>query len=174
MIERSGEAKLKAMIPAGARPMSSTLHASLASRPVTALVLGLAHVGLRVADAERSGHFYRLFGFEWAWRGTADGVHIMRHRSGLELNLIERADAGEPNLLVDRQPRSPGYTHVALRVGDVRAVAAQMAQAGIRITEGPLELSDGSTALFVRDPDGNVVEFSQPAAATGRFLDWVE
>jgi lactoylglutathione lyase len=154
--------------------MTSGLSGPLAGRPASAQVLGLAHVGLRVADAERSGHFYRMFGFEWAWRGHADRVHVMRHGSGLELNLVERADAAGPNLLMDERPRSPGYTHVALRVRDVRAMAAQLAQAGIRITEGPLALADGSTALFVRDPDGNVVEFSQPGASNGRFLDWLE
>lgn len=132
-------------------------------------VLGLAHVGLRVADAERSGRFYRMFGFEWGWRGPAERVHVMRHPSGLELNLVERADAGEPNVLMDERPGSPGYTHVALQVGDAHACAAALARGGIRITEGPLEFTDGSTALFVRDPDGNVVELSQPAAPKGRF-----
>jgi len=166
--------KLAAVIFAGAAPMTPDRPDPPTTRPVSTQVLGLAHVGLRVADAERSGHFYRLFGFNWGWRGHAERVHVMHHDSGLELNLIERADPGEPNLLLDQRPRSPGYTHVALRVGDARALAAQLAQAGIRITEGPVELADGSTALFVRDPDGNVVEFSQPAVPKGSFLDWVE
>lgn len=65
-------------------------------------------------------------------------------------------------MLLDEDRRAPGYTHVALQIRDVREAATRLTQLGIRITEGPVRFGDGSTSLFVRDPDGNVVELSQP------------
>jgi catechol 2,3-dioxygenase-like lactoylglutathione lyase family enzyme len=127
----------------------------------------MAHVGLRITDAERSGAFYRPLGFEWVRRDDHEQVHVLRHPGGIEINLIERADAGKANVLMDTCQRCPGYTHMALRVADVRTVAALLTHFGIILTEGPVRFGDGSTSVFVRDPDGNVVEFSEPAAGDG-------
>ena len=57
-----------------------------------------------------------------------------------------------------------GYTHMALEVTDGAAVKEQLDGAGIPIT-GTAELLDGAVFFFVRDPDGNIIEFHQPGAA---------
>jgi len=48
--------------------------------------------------------------------------------------------------------KHPGITHLALAVSG-------LARQGIRVTEGPVALPDGSSMIFVRDPDNNVIEF---------------
>ncbi|MBI2586331.1 MAG: VOC family protein, partial [Rhodospirillales bacterium] len=40
---------------------------------------------------------------------------------------------------------------------------ALLEKAGVAITEGPITFDDGATAIFVRDPDRNVIEFNQKA-----------
>ena len=65
---------------------------------------------------------------------------------------------------MDVSATNTGYAHMALEVTDGAAVKEQIDGAGIPITE-IVELPDGAVFFFVRDPDGNVIEFHQPGAA---------
>ena len=80
------------------------------------------HIGIRVGDLDRALAFYRVLGFELVRRAEGDDVAIIRNEHGVELNLVFNADAGNPaaNILMDVPEKFPGYTHVALRVGDDR------------------------------------------------------
>ena len=121
------------------------------------LISGLAHIGLRVHDAARSRAFYEKLGFVWAWGPFGpDNVGAMTHASGLELNFIVNAPgAARPNILMDVPEKFPGITHIALKIADVAATNAALAAAGIAISG-----TRGAVALFVRDPDGNVIELA--------------
>jgi len=70
-------------------------------RPVSINIQGLAHIGIRVHDLERSVTFYELLGFEkTAGPLGPEPVAILEHPSGLELNLVLNASkASEPNIL---------------------------------------------------------------------------
>ncbi len=141
--------------PAGAREP----HRS-ASLELTAL----NHVGIRVAERERSLAFYRKLGFEEVAWYAAPRVAILRNTVGLELNLIVNAnDAnGGRNVLMDVDPvKYAGYTHAAFRVASASATAASLTELGIPISEGPVNLGGKYLALFVRDPDGNVIELGE-------------
>ncbi len=82
----------------------------------------------------------------------------------MEVNLIlNAAKASVPNVLMDFEEKHPGYTHIALSIGDVKATQAALEAAGITITEGPVALAEGVTGIFVRDPDRNVIEFNHKA-----------
>ncbi len=74
------------------------------------------------------------------------------------------ADVAEDNLLIGVPTTHTGYIHMALEVTDGAAVKEEPDGAGIPITE-TVELPDGAVFFFVRDPDGNVIEFHQPGAA---------
>ena len=132
-------------------------------------ITGIAHVGIRVHDLARSRAFYEDLGFVFvAGPLGPEPVAILRHPSGVLLNLILNArDADAPNVLMDGQDKHPGYTHVALAVDDVRAAAAALAERGIALSGGPITFPGGVTAIFIRDPDRNVIELNQesPAAA---------
>ena len=122
---------------------------------------GVDHIGIRVRDLERAMKFYALLGFSLHAKATHDAVAIVRNAHGVELNLVynANADAGGKNILMDAAEKYPGYTHVALRVGSIKAAIEALRANGIRITQGPVSFgADGHVSVFVRDPDLNVVE----------------
>jgi len=123
---------------------------------------GWAHVGIRVHDLERSMAFYSLLGFEKLVGPVGpEPVAILGHPSGIEINLVLNApDAEVPNPLMDVPDKLPGYTHVALLCPDVDAAAAALEAAGYP-KSGEMELPNGMRAIFVRDPDRNVIELDQ-------------
>ncbi len=117
------------------------------------------HVGIRIIDKDRSVAFYTSLGFELvADAGFADGHPIiMRHPSGVVLNLLGPATTSEAtNILMDVDEKYPGYTHIALTVKSLDKAKAFMHQNNIEIT-GAFTFGDMS-AIFVRDPDRNVIE----------------
>jgi lactoylglutathione lyase len=120
-------------------------------------VTGLAHIGIRVHDLDRASRFYEGLGFAHAWGPFGpDQVSGLRHPSGLEINLIVNAPEPEaPNVLMDVAAKHPGFTHIALAIDDVAAAEADLAAVGI-----PVSGKRGNVALFVRDPDGNVIELA--------------
>jgi len=124
---------------------------------------GIAHAGIRVHELERSREFYELIGFDFvAGPVGPEPVAIMNHPSGACINLVINADPeSQTNVLMDLPVKHPGYTHIALFVDDVERMAAFLTSAGHPITEGPIRFPDGTLAIFVRDPDGNVVEFDE-------------
>ena len=123
------------------------------------------HVGLRVRDLAVTREFYEQLGFEFiAGPVGPEPVAIMEHPSGVNINFILNAspDASPTNLLMDDASNHTGYTHIALEVTDAESVEHQLGAAGIEITE-KVEFG-GAYFFFVRDPDGNVIEFHRPAA----------
>ena len=131
-----------------------------------ALITGLAHIGIRVHDLARSRHFYETLGFQFITGPIGpEPVAILAHPSGVVINLILNApDPVAPNILMDVAEKHPGYTHIALAVSDLSAVQAALANAGIALSGGPVTFPDGSTSIFIRDPDRNVLECHQAPA----------
>jgi lactoylglutathione lyase len=126
-------------------------------------IRGLAHIGVRVHSLERSAAFYALLGFEkTAGPIGPEPVAILNHPSGVELNLILNAPhAAEPNILMDVPQKHPGITHFALLCDDIHAAKAALESAGIALSGGPMQLGPHAQAIFVRDPDRNVIELHQ-------------
>jgi lactoylglutathione lyase len=139
-----------------------------AKQASTVPIKGLAHIGVRVHDMERSVRFYALFGFEkTAGPIGPEPVAILEHPSGLELNLILNApSAAEPNILMDVPQKHPGITHFALLCDDILSAKARLEAAGIALSGGPMRLGQSAQAIFVRDPDRNVIELHQRVAGT--------
>jgi lactoylglutathione lyase len=82
----------------------------------------------------------------------------MRHASGLEINLIVNAAGDAPNILIDGPEKYAGFTHVALTITDLSAAATDLRAAGIEITGQ--RGADPVSAIFIRDPDRNVIELA--------------
>ena len=129
-------------------------------------ISGIAHIGIRVHDLERSMAFYSVLGFEkTAGPIGPEPVAILHHPSGIELNLVLNAPKpAEPNVLMDVPEKHPGITHIALLCPDLLAAKASLATVGFPVREGPVRFTPQAEGMFVRDPDGNVIELHQRSA----------
>jgi len=128
-------------------------------------IMGVNHIGIRVRDLEKARSFYEQLGFVFLVGPIGpEPVAIMEHPSGVNINFILNADVKEQqNILMDVVDKYPGYTHMALDVNDIQSVKKTIETLGIVITEGPITLPDGGVMFFIRDQDGNVIEFHQNA-----------
>jgi catechol 2,3-dioxygenase-like lactoylglutathione lyase family enzyme len=134
------------------------------------------HVGLTVADLERSVTFYtRYFGLREIARNQLRG-RMISSQVDLEGAVIDVALLAGPNALVEllcyREPAGiagalracdPGAAHVCVAVEDLDAVYAAMEADGVEVHARPAALGAGTKMVYVRDPDGIFVEIIQPA-----------
>lgn len=117
------------------------------------------HVGIRIREKVRSVEFYRLLGFELKTDTGFEQGHpiIMRHPSGVVLNLLGPATSPVmDNILMDAEEKHCGITHVALTVDSLDETKAFLNGNSIEIT-GSFSFG-GMSAVFIRDPDRNVIE----------------
>jgi lactoylglutathione lyase len=129
------------------------------------------HVGIRISDRERSITFYELLGFELIADGGYDQGHplVMVHPRGINFNLLGPATArpGE-NILMDEKPKYPGITHVALKMDSAEETEAFVKANNIPIT-GRRSFR-GTTTIFIRDPDRNVLELVGPGPSVSKLI----
>jgi len=127
------------------------------------------HVGLCVADRERSRRFYEgLLGFEFWWElelpdeGTEQllqlekpiGVHATYLvRDGFVLELIDyskrEVHVGDPRVM-----DQVGLTHLSLSVSDLAAVLATVDDFGGSVAKETVS----DQFAMIRDPDGQLIE----------------
>ena len=122
-------------------------------------VESINHIGIRVSEKSRSVSFYENLGFQAIQDAGFDEGHpiIMKHRSGVVLNLLGPANSSdEKNILMDVAEKYPGYTHIALTVSSLEHAKEFMKTNGIQVT-GSFSFGNMS-AIFIRDPDRNVIE----------------
>lgn len=134
------------------------------------------HLGLRVADLDRSLAFYGALGYEVVGSvpGTPMGHLTMLKLPGDEfvtIELVRDPSAGE------LRPGT-GLSHFVIQAESLDAVIGALAAAGIE-TEPPVS-PDGSPdfrTAIVTDPDGNRIELVQwpPGHADGMSAaDWAQ
>jgi lactoylglutathione lyase len=134
------------------------------------------HLGQCVTDLERSRRFYvEVLGFEPLREITppdSPSDRLLRlsapigmtacylRRDGLILELLHFAgDGAQPLEARERAMNEPGLTHISLSVDDIPATCARIIEYGGAV----LADTDIEHAIFVRDPDGQLIELL-PAA----------
>ena len=118
-------------------------------------IQGVHHITLVTRDLRRARGFYEKF---------------------LGLSPIDRPDydfAGawyqcgdaELHLLVAQEHTYPSRRHVALEVANFDRVVRSLDRGRIKVGAGPdVRPHDGTRYVFLHDPDGNLIELTQPGA----------
>ena len=128
------------------------------------------HTGQVVTDLERAKRFYQeVLGFKF-WYEITPPDDMTAKLSSLEPPLgvtasyltldgfvLELMHYSVPGATAPYRPRTmaePGLTHLSISVDDVRATAEKARDYGGEIIED----SDVGAALFIRDPEGQLLE----------------
>jgi catechol 2,3-dioxygenase-like lactoylglutathione lyase family enzyme len=150
-------------------------------------IRGLHHTGYTVDDLERSLRFYRdLLGLDVVAQQEKQGGYLaaivgypdahvrmahLRCPGGEHvLELFEYvAPPGRP--AAPTEPRDTGTAHICFAVADLRALYERLRAAGVDTFVSPPVVVDtgvnrGGSGLYLRDPDGIVVELFQPRGGT--------
>jgi catechol 2,3-dioxygenase-like lactoylglutathione lyase family enzyme len=141
------------------------------------------HVGLTVSSLDRSLAFYRdAVGLEVVLEQEKEGGYLsaitrypvahvrMAHLEGRGGSRIELFEYLEPSgrTAASHEPADVGITHVCVLVDDIHAARRRLVDAGAEPFSDPVPIDTGANAggwgLYVRDPDGIVLELFQPPA----------
>lgn len=126
-------------------------------------ISGWDHVGIRVSDRQQALAFYQRLGFVETLHFAGFEANEMLAPGGVRINLIFNGSRLQAalNPLLDQPVKLPGVTHPAFVVPDLYALRDWLQASGIRITEDIHAIGPRRITLFIRDPDGNVLEFNQ-------------
>jgi lactoylglutathione lyase len=128
------------------------------------------HSGHVVTDMERSKRFYQeVFGFKFWYEITPPDEMTAKLSclspplgvtasyltlDGLVLELMHYSVSGVTVPFRPRTMNEPGLTHLSFSVDDMRATAEKAIEYGGLV----IEESDVGAAIFIRDPDGQLLE----------------
>jgi glyoxylase I family protein len=110
------------------------------------------HTGIRISDVEKAKEFYgQIVGMTELPRPELPVPGAWYECNGVQLHLIGQSEAMRD---------VPGVgPHVALQVEDLEAAKRELNARGIPFKElTPPPSMHANPVLFIRDPDGNVVE----------------
>jgi catechol 2,3-dioxygenase-like lactoylglutathione lyase family enzyme len=133
------------------------------------------HLGQTITDIAKARRFYEgLLGFKFWWDFQVPDELSSRvlmvpppcrltatylWRPDLVLNLMHFGDPNAAEAFQKRRLNSPGLTHLALSVEDVPGLLAKVPEYGGQVlpeSQGPD--SDWGRAIYIRDPDGQLIE----------------
>lgn len=130
-----------------------------ATNPLLAVKM-IDHITLVVKDLDVASRFYRdvlgmreverpAFGFPGAWfQAGSTQIHMN----------IAGEEAGEPGIRVVGAKNAPRAFHFAFEVDDCDAAAEVLDGSGQEIEVAPRNRPDGARQMYLRDPDGHLVE----------------
>jgi catechol 2,3-dioxygenase-like lactoylglutathione lyase family enzyme len=113
-------------------------------------LLGIRHVALRVRDLPRMRDFYvNKLGFRVEWEPDPQNLYLTSGTDNLALH--EVADLNAHGSL----------DHIGILVQapeDVDAWASYLKESGIKLAQDPRTHRDGARSLYLKDPEGNVLQ----------------
>jgi catechol 2,3-dioxygenase-like lactoylglutathione lyase family enzyme len=140
------------------------------------------HVGITVSDVDRALGFYRdLLGLRLVADNTISepAVAELLGLDSVQLRIVD-LDSGDGRIVeliqylrpagrrLDYKSSDAATEHIAFTVDDLAGVRARLAEAGATIvSRRPLTIDDpggsfdGAICLYVRDPDGAILELVQ-------------
>lgn len=137
------------------------------------MIRGFNHVGISVADLDRSIRFYReAFGLEviercafsgelyqkiLALSGARGRVALLRN-GNLQLELFEFAAPQGVRRPEERSVAELGISHFCVDTSDIESEYVRLQGCGASFHCPPLDFDGRAKATYGRDPDGNVFE----------------
>ena len=139
----------------------------------------LCHIGITVTDLDRSIDFYeKNFGFKLQRKGAFDQaffdaaptlyegikdticpIAMIESPCGVVLELFQFI----PQLEKEFVPwNRVGIMHIALATDSVPDMCPQLRENGVTFCMEPMLRPDGGYWVFLRDPDGNMIELMEP------------
>ena len=117
------------------------------------------HTRFRVSDMDKSIYFYRdILGMQVVEQKTSPRgsklVFLKFPDMDCELELCSFPDSGNVHVPED-------LVHLAFEVDDLERCIERLKAAGVLITEGPIESSNGTRFIFTEDPDKYEIELMQ-------------
>lgn len=141
------------------------------------------HLSYTVGNIDRSVAFYSKFGFETVNRYTVDGALIEEavdaENADLDIQLLHRPDDGLMLELIEytEQPSERaahnsrvGAAHLAFVVSDIHAAYEALRADGVHFLSAPNTDRYGELWVYLRDPDGIVLELMQPRPDSARAV----
>ncbi|WP_280771440.1 VOC family protein [Salipaludibacillus daqingensis] len=126
------------------------------------MIKGLAHIALTVSDMESSLRFYRdILGLKHVFDvKDKEGNPWIEYIQVGPQQFIELFHGGEN----DHEPleKEIGVHHLCIRVDDIDGIADHLKSHGITLEVPPKRGIGQNYQCWVRDPDGNRIEFLYP------------
>ncbi len=126
-------------------------------------VSGFDHVAVPMRNSEAMARFYRELGFKVNEGERICSVHFGDHKINFHQPALWQSDAFT---LRASAAKPPCCDFCLVWDGSSDALTAMLGRAGAEVIEGPVERQGGraggtatGTSWYVRDPDGNMLEF---------------
>jgi len=116
--------------------------------------LGIDHPAVAAEDVDALSEWYvEILGYEKVFRHDKP-VWILRAQDGTLLEVMPRDDTPRP----ERTTWTPGWSHVAIRVGDFEQAQAWLDSKGVQWTGDEMNAIGGGRVRNFVDPDGNMLQ----------------
>ena len=136
------------------------------------MIVGLHHVAIGVDNFEKALTFYtEALGFEVVQQSEFDNDANANQAIGLDGIKAKMAMLKTPNAFVElwqysqpapqdlrSRPCDYGYPHIALQVDDIQAEYDRLKTHGMEFVGEVVHFSDDASAIYGRDPSGNIIE----------------
>lgn len=113
-----------------------------------------------VHDVGAAVDFYGLLGFNVRMHPGPGFAQLELDGIALNVNAVG-GDGGASQPVAGEVPQPGGWNRIQLRVDDLDARLATLAEGGVESVDGVVDGRGGRQAL-VRDPSGNLVELFEP------------
>lgn len=136
------------------------------------MIVGIHHVAIGVDDLEAAVEFYtEAFGFEVVQRTEFDSRPVVDQAIGLKDAKARMAMLKGPNAFLElwqyekpeprdlrSLPSDLGYPHFAIEVEDIQFEYDRLTAAGMTFVNEVAHFGKDSSAIYGRDPFGNIIE----------------
>ena len=136
------------------------------------MIVGIHHIAIGVNDFPKALKFYtEALGFEVVQEGQFENARQVDQAVGLDGVKAQMAMLKCPNAYIElweytrpeprdlrSRPCDYGYPHFALQVDDIQSEYDRLQEHGMEFAGPVVHFGDTSSAIYGRDPCGNVIE----------------